>query len=70
MNNGTIKVVNMKFLQKKKNDGECSIHSHDFRVSRLAVDDLHGSLLVNAESSKKCQISDTIRSNAKLINFP
>ncbi|CAN7023293.1 unnamed protein product [Brassica rapa subsp. trilocularis] len=25
------------------------VHPDDFRVNRLAVDDLHGSLLVNAE---------------------
>ena len=27
------------------------VRPHDFRVSRVAVDDLHGSLLVNAEVS-------------------
>ncbi|KAF3541468.1 hypothetical protein F2Q69_00021288 [Brassica cretica] len=31
-----------------------SVRPDDFRVSRLAVDDLHGSLLVNAEVKINC----------------
>ncbi|WZZ85940.1 hypothetical protein YC2023_114519 [Brassica napus] len=33
-----------------------SIRPDDFRVSRLAVDDLHGSLLVNAHSSRRTHL--------------